>query len=56
MGDETAKDNGQTKAWISYDLTQNHKLAFSSTGNLQFYPFQILKFFFLYFGFGITKE
>ena len=34
MRDETAKDNGQTTAWISYDLTRNHKLAFSSMGNL----------------------
>ena len=31
MQDETAEDNGQTKALISRDLTQNNKLAFSST-------------------------
>ena len=37
---------------ISDDLTQNNELAFSSTRNLQFYRFQILKFFFLDFGFG----
>ena len=50
--DETAEDNGRTEALISHDLTQNNKLAFSSTWNLQFHHFQILKFFFLYFRFG----
>ena len=52
MRDETAKDNRQTEALISLDLTRNTELAFSSTRNLQFYHFQILKFFFLHFGFG----
>ena len=27
MRDETAKDNRQTAAWISHDLTQNNELA-----------------------------
>ena len=39
MRDETAKGNRQTAAWITHDLTQNNKLAFSSTTNLEFYPF-----------------
>ena len=54
MRDETAKDNRQTAALISHDLTRNNELAFSSTSNLQFYRFQTLKFFFLDFGFGRT--
>ena len=52
MRDETAKDNRQIAAWISHDLTQNNELAFSSTRNLQFYRFQMVKFFFHDFGFG----
>ena len=58
MRDETTKGtcNRQTAALISHDLTRNNKLAFSSTRNLQFYRFQILKFFFLDFGFGIPKK
>ena len=52
MRDETAKDNRQTTALIIHDLTRNNELAFSSTRILQFYRFQILKFFFLDFGFG----
>jgi len=56
MQDETTKDNCQATAWISHDLTQNHELAFSSTRNPQFCCFQILKFFFLSFNQGITKE
>ena len=52
MCDETAKDNCQTVALICHDLTQTTELAFTSTRNLQFYRFQILKFFFLHFGFG----
>ena len=56
MRDETAKDNRQTAAWISHDLTQSNELALSSTTNLQFYRFQILKLFFLYFRFLISKE
>ena len=55
MRDETVKDNRQTAALISHDLTWNNELAFSSTRNLQFYRFQIPKFFFLNFGFGIPK-
>ena len=54
MQDETAKDNRQTAALISHDLTWNNKLAllaFSSMRNLQFYRFQIPKFFFLDFRF-----
>ena len=51
MRDETAKDNRQTAA-ISHDLTRNNELAFSSTRNLQFCRCQIVKFFFLDFGFG----
>ena len=42
MRDETANDNHQTAALR----------AFSSTRNLQFYRFQIVKFFFLDFGCG----
>ena len=49
MRDETAKDNRQTAAWISHDLTRNNELAFSFTTNLQFYRFQILILFLLYF-------
>ena len=56
MRDETAKDNRQTTALISHDMTRNNELAFSSTRNLQFYCFQIVKFFSLDFGFGIPKE
>ena len=56
MRDETAKDNRQTAAWISHDLTRNNELAFSSTPNLQFYRFQIPKLFFLYFTLFICKE
>ena len=52
MRDETAKDNRQTTAMIIHNLMRNNQLAFSSTRNLQFYCFQILKFFFLDFGFG----
>ena len=52
MPDETIKDNHQTAALISHDLTRNNELAFSSTRNLQFYSFQIVKFSFLDFGFG----
>ena len=51
---KTAKDNRQTTALISHDLTRNNELAFSSTSNLQFYRFQTQKFFFLDFGFGRT--
>ena len=55
MPDETTKDNHQTAALISHDMTRN-ELAFASTGNLQFYCFKIMKFFFLDFCFGILKE
>ena len=47
MQDETAKDNHQTAALISYDLMWNNELAFSSTWH---------QFFFLDFGLGIPKE
>ena len=40
----------------SFDLTRNNELAFSSTTNLQFSRFQILKLFFLYFSLFISKE
>ena len=50
MRNETAKDNRQTAALISHDLTRNNELAFSSTRNVQFYRFQMVKFFFLDFG------
>ena len=53
---ETAEDNRQTAAWISHDLIRNNELAFSSTTNLQFYRFQILKLFFLYFSLFMCKE
>ena len=56
MRDETAKDTHQTETLISHDLTRNNELAFSSTRNFQFYRFQILKCFFLDFGFGIPEE
>ena len=42
MRDETTKGNCQAATWISRDLTQNNKLAFSSKRNLQFYCFQKL--------------
>ena len=42
MRDETAKDNRQTKAWISHDLIRNNKLAFSSK-ELAFLPRLIFK-------------
>ena len=45
MRDEIAKDNGQTAAWITHDLTLNNGLVFSSTRNLNFNRFQILQFF-----------
>jgi len=38
--DETAKDNRQTAAWISHDLTQNSKLSFSSQEILNFAVFK----------------
>ena len=56
MRDETTKDNRQTASWISHDLTRNNELPVSSTTNLQFYRFQILKLFFLYFSLFISKE
>ena len=52
---ETAKDNCQTTAWISRDLTRNNEPAFSSTTTLQFYRFQIMKFFFFYISLCINK-
>ena len=55
MPDEITKDNHQTAALISHDMTRN-ELAFASTGNLQLYRFKIMKFFFLDFSFGILKE
>ena len=48
MRDETAKDR-QTAALISHDSTGSNELSFSSTRKLQFYRFEILKFFFLRF-------
>jgi len=54
--DETAEDNRQTAAWISHDLIRNNELGFSSTINLQFYRFQILKLFYLYFSLFMCKE
>ena len=56
MQDETAKDNGQTATRISHGLTRNNELVFSPTTNLQFYCFQILKLFFLYFSSFIANE
>ena len=47
--DETTEGNRQTATWISHDLIRNNEVAFSSMTNLQFYHFQILKLFFLYF-------
>ena len=44
MQDETAKDKRQTAALMSHDLTRNKEI--------QFYSFQIVKFFFIDFGFG----
>ena len=52
MRDKTAKDNRQIAVLISHDLGRKNKLGFSSTRNLQFYRFQIVKVFFLDFGFG----
>ena len=49
MRDETAKDNRETAALISHDLTRNNELSFSSTTNLKFYRFQKPKLLFLYF-------
>jgi len=54
--DETTEDNRQTAAWISHDLIQINELGFSSSTNLQFYRFQILKLFFLYFSLFMCKE
>ena len=54
--DETAEDNRQTVTWISHDFTRSNELGFSSTTNLQFYGFQILKLFFLYFSLCMCKE
>ena len=34
MRDEMAKDNRQTAAWSSHDLTRNNELAVSSSTNL----------------------
>ena len=42
MRDKTAKDNQQTAPWISRDLIQNNKLAFSSS-ELAFLPRLIFK-------------
>jgi len=36
MRDETAKDNRQTAAWSIHDLTQNNKLAVSSSARIMF--------------------
>ena len=52
MRDETAKDNRQTAALMTRVLTRNKEMVSSSTRNLEFYRFQIVKFFFLDFGFG----
>ncbi len=49
MRDETAKDNRQTAAWISRDLTRNNKRAFSSKTNLQFYRFSNIEIFLFLF-------
>ena len=54
--DETAEDNHQTAASVSDDLIRNNELGFSSTTNLHFYCFQILKLFFLYFSLFMCKE
>ena len=43
-------------ASISHNLTQNNKLAYSSTRNLQFNRFQTLKLFFYYFSLFISRE
>ena len=51
MRDETAKDNHQTAALMSHVLTRNKEMV-SSMRNLEFYRFQIVKLFFLDFGFG----
>ena len=37
MRDKTAKDNRQTAALISHDLTRNNELAFSSTRNSEIF-------------------
>ena len=42
MRDETAKDNGQTAAWISHDSIRNNELFFSSN-ELAFLPRLIFK-------------
>ena len=52
MRDETAKDNRQTAALMSRVLTRNKEMVSSSTRSLEFCRFQIVKFFFLDFGFG----
>jgi len=55
--DETAEDNHQTGAWKVTTRNGNKELGFSSTTDLQFYCFQILKlFFFLYFSLFVCKE
>ena len=55
MRDETAKDNRQTSAWNSHDLTKNNKLAVSSLTNLHGYRYQMLNVFFFYFSLRIRK-
>ena len=52
MRDKTAKDNRQTAALISHDLTRNNELAFSSTKSFNFTVFERRKIFFFDFGFG----
>ena len=49
MRDETAKDNHQTAAWSSHDLTRNNELAVSSSTNLHVCRYQMLNVFFFYF-------
>ena len=49
MRDETAKDNRQTAAWSSHDLTRNNVLAVSFSTNLHVYRYQMLNVFFFYF-------
>ena len=55
MRDETAKDNRQTAAWNSHDLTKNNELAVSSLTNLHGYRYQMLNVSFFYFSFCIRK-
>ena len=55
MRDETAKDNRQTAAWSSHDLTRNNELPVCSSTNLHVCRYQMLNVLFFYFSLCISK-